>query len=204
MGGGRQPWPDSATQTPVMDGLADCGTGHGPHLWEQPLGLSVCGHLSPLWHRVGCGPSSGLSGGHLTTVRQISASWDVTAHTRQPESGQEGVSTTSHGCPIHAEPRCPPITSPSPKQPAAGRQRGGSTCPSPRPGNHLPSPADFRPVAARQPSHAPGQAGHPRTLTADQPLRASHLPRELCLASLLTLHNHLRQAPLSPHFIEVQ
>lgn len=151
MGGRRQPWPDSATQMPVMDGLADCGTGHGPHLWEQPLGLSVCGRLSPLWDRVGCGPSSGLSGGHLTTVRQISASWDVTAHTRQPESGQEGVSTTSHGCPIHAEPRCPPITSPA----QSGPQQAVSE------GLHVPLPQAWDPPAPTCPLQTCGCTSAP-------------------------------------------
>lgn len=88
----------------------------------------------------------------------------------------------SHRCPIHAELRCHPITVPPTQSNLKWAVRAGSprappsARPTPRSGNHLLPPTHFRAVTAHKPSHTPGHAGHPRTVTTDHLPRASHLP----------------------------
>lgn len=93
-----------------------------------------------------CAPVPSMGQGGLRPLWPV---WGTPAHNSETDlsflgrhcshtSGQEGVSASSHRCPIHAEPSCPPITSPSPKQPAAdGSVRG----------LHVPLPQAWEPPA---------------------------------------------------------
>ena len=158
------------------------------------LGAIGLRRLSPLWDRVGCGPASGLSGGHLlTTVRQISASRDITALTawEWPGGGERHVSRVPHPC----RAKVPSYHLLRPKA-ACGRR-------SVR-GLHVPLHQAWEPAAPTRPLQTCGctsarpctrHAGHPRTLTAGHP---RGLP--LCPESSAWLHaspstTTLREAP---------